>query len=178
MVYSHHAILQEHDGRSALLFERVLAYPPERVWRALTSNDELCEWHPTPFELEPWGGGRVSYRPGPDVPAMPDGTVLEYDAPRVLSYTWGEDELRWELVDHDDGCLLRLTHAFDDRFKAGRDAAGWHLCLRALSRSLESDERAQRTDASRLPSGWQQLNREYEELFGISREQATPPPSI
>ena len=60
-----HAVLEDHDGRTALRFERVLAHSPERVWRALTRNDELFDWHPTPFDLEPHAGGRVSYRPTP-----------------------------------------------------------------------------------------------------------------
>ncbi|MCW3067525.1 MAG: hypothetical protein JWL67_150 [Solirubrobacterales bacterium] len=36
-----HAKLQEEAGRTTLRFERILAHPPERVWRALTEKDEL-----------------------------------------------------------------------------------------------------------------------------------------
>jgi hypothetical protein len=35
------------------------------------------------------------------------------------------DELRFELRPDGDGCVLVFTHAFDDRNKAARDAAGW-----------------------------------------------------
>jgi uncharacterized protein YndB with AHSA1/START domain len=173
-----HAILRELEGRSALCFERALPYPPERIWRALTVHDELFNWHPTPFELEPVAGGAITYRPAPGGPEMPAGTVLAYDPPRRLAYTWGEDELRWELHPHDGGCLLSLTHLFDDPFKAARDGAGWHLCLRALSSSLAGKAAPQRGEGPRLPSDWEGLNGEYQERFGISPEQATPVPEI
>ncbi len=175
-----HAVLEEHGGRPALIFERVLAHAPERVWQALVAHDELFDWHPTPFELDTdpaTPGGRVRYVHTEGGPEMPDGEVLECVPPHVLAYSWGEDELRWELRAHDDGCLLRLTHTFDDRFKAARDAAGWHLCLDALSDSLERLLRPQRGSGDHLPEGWSELNRDYQGRFGITAEQATPPPA-
>jgi len=107
---------------------------------------------------------------------MPDGQLLAYDPPRLLAHSWGDDQLRWELREHDDGCLLRLTHTFDDRFKAARDGAGWHLCLQALADSLGRKPAPRPGSTPRLPEGWSELNREYQELFGIAAEQATPPP--
>jgi uncharacterized protein YndB with AHSA1/START domain len=171
---SNHATFSEHGGRPALRFERVLAQPPERVWSALTGQQELLAWHPTPFELEPTQGGAVRFRAAPGSPAMPDGLVLDYEPPRLLAYTWGEDELRFELAPHEDGCLLNLTHSFDDRFKAARDAAGWHVCLDALDTSLASPARA--PEGPRPPEVWSSLNVDYEQRFGIAPEQATPPP--
>lgn len=155
-----HAVLQDDDGRPALVFERVLAYPRERVWRALVDPEELAHWHPTPFELigssptPPAPGALVHYRTTTDGPEIPSGRLLEYDPPRLLVYTWADDRLRWELIERHDGCLLRLTHTFDDRFKAARDATGWHLCLDALSSSLDQLPRPQRGVGPRLPEGW------------------------
>jgi hypothetical protein len=77
---------------------------------------------------------------------------------------------------HERGCVLRLTHTFEDRLKAARDGAGWHLCLDALSTSLAGRPRPQRGTGPRLPNGWSQLNRDYQERFGISAREATPPP--
>lgn len=171
-----HAVLKMLDGRSALCFTRTLAHPPERVWSALTTHGELHNWHPTPFEIEPVAGGKVSYHATPGGPQMPDGRVLAYDPPRRLAYTWGEDELRFELDVKDGGCVLSLTHLFDDRFKAARDGAGWHLCLEALCSSLQGVANPQRGVSPRLPDGWKSLNSEYQQRFGISPEQATPVP--
>ena len=171
------AILTDQQGRAVLRFERTLRHPPERVWNALTDPAEHRSWHPTPFELEPAAvGGRVTYLPGGEAPEMPAGEVTEYDPPRILAHTWDEDLLRWELRPADDGCVLVLTHTFDDRFKAARDAAGWHVCLDALGATLEGAGPPHGDDGERLPSGWRELNTAYEERFEIPPEQATPPP--
>jgi uncharacterized protein YndB with AHSA1/START domain len=183
------AILQDREGRAVLRFERTLRHPPERVWSALTEPDELSTWHPTPFELDPQAHA-VNYLPGGDVPDMPDGELTRYDPPRLLAYGWGEDWLQWELRRVDDGCVLVLTHTFDDRLKAARDAAGWHLCLQALSSWLErggagrdgpdgrSTYRELLEVEGELPRGWADLNRAYQQRFGISPEEATPPPEL
>jgi uncharacterized protein YndB with AHSA1/START domain len=171
-----YAVLQDHAGRSVLRFERILAHPPERVWQALSDRDELSAWHPTPFALEPTLGGVISYVAARGAPAMPAGEVTAYEPPRLLAHTWGEDSLRWEVRPHPAGSKLTLTHTFEDRFKAARDAAGWHLCLDALSSSLDGANSDRETEGERLPSGWRELNGEYERRFGIPAEQATPPP--
>ena len=179
MPLSPDAVLQDRDDRVALRFERVLRHPPERVWTALTEPGELFSWHPTPFEVHPADAGAtgtVTFLPGGDV-EMPEGELLDYDPPRVIAYDWGEDQLRWELSAHDDGCLLVLTHTFGDRFKAARDAAGWHLCLEALSSLLDGSLEPGKRGIAEVPPGWQALNSEYEQRFGIPPEKATPPPS-
>jgi uncharacterized protein YndB with AHSA1/START domain len=176
-----HAVLQDHDGEHALVFERMLAHPPERVWRALVTPDGLADWHPTPFELDPGSpepGARIRYIRTEGAPEMPEGELLEYDPPRLLAHSWGEDRLRWELRAHDGGTALRLTHTFADRFKAARDGAGWHLCLQALSDSLEQLPRPRHGNEPRLPDDWSGLNQEYQRRFGIAPEQATPPPQL
>jgi uncharacterized protein YndB with AHSA1/START domain len=179
------AILRDQEGRSVLRFERTLRHPPERVWRALTDASELASWHPTPFDLDP-RARTVSYRPEGDVPDMPAGEITEYDPPRLLAHRWGDDELRWELAPQGDGSLLVLTHTFADRFKAARDAAGWHLCLDALTASLDdrstalSERFLARSRGGEPPDGttgeWRELNAAYQERFGIAPEEATPPP--
>jgi uncharacterized protein YndB with AHSA1/START domain len=184
MAHAADAILQDDQGRAVLRFERLLHHSPELVWRALTDDDEQFRWHPTPASFEPAAGGAVSWLAGGDVPDMAPGEVIEYDPPRALAHTWGDDRLRWELRPHDEGCLLVLTHTFDDRFKAARDAAGWHLCLDALSAELDGGATElgrtfeRRRDGGATPEGegppWRDLNSAYEERFGIPAEKAPP----
>src|SRR5919197_11651 len=91
-----------------------------------------------------------------------------------------------ELASQGDGSLLVLTHTFADRFKAARDAAGWHLCLDALTASLDdrntalSERFLARSRGEEPPDGttgeWRELNAAYQERFGIPPEEATPPP--
>jgi len=171
------AILRDAEGRAILRFERALAHPRERVWRALTEREELSGWHPTPFELEPAPGGAVRYLPAKGAPAMSEGEVIEYDPPGVLAYSWGEDHLRWELSEHRDGCVLVLTHSFDDRLKAARDAAGWDICLQWLARMLDEAPTGRGEDFGEPPQEWRELNRRYERRFGIQAAEATPPPA-
>ncbi len=164
-----------------LCFRRRLTHAPERVWAALTERREMDGWHPTPFELEPRVGGRVTY-PAELGPAMATGRVLAYEPPWLLAHTWGEDELRWSLQPADGGgCVLELEHIFDDRLKAARDGSGWHLCLIALREQLDG-RKPPRPDEGiaeqRLSAGWERLNEEYQERFGISPEEARPPPEL
>ena len=177
------AQLREQGGRMVLQFERVLGHEPERVWDALTVAGELAAWHPSPFELEPRVGGTVTFIPSPGIPSMPPGSVLAYEPPRRLAYTWGEDELRFEVHDHPGGSRLTLAHVFDDRFKAARDAAGWDLCLQALDLRLrgeqpgaDEDGRSRPGAPGRIPPGWRELNDDYQRRFGIAPQDATPPP--
>jgi predicted 3-demethylubiquinone-9 3-methyltransferase (glyoxalase superfamily)/uncharacterized protein YndB with AHSA1/START domain len=176
MPVSADAILEDAQGRLVLRFERLLDHPPDQVWLALTELDQLRRWHPSPFELEPRGGGTVSFLP-PEGNAFGDGRVTAYEQPRLLAYSWGEDHLRWELEPRDGGTRLVLTHTFDDRLKAARDAAGWDLCLDALAMSLSGGDDPPPTGESAIPAGWEELNRAYQQRFGIVPEQATPPPS-
>jgi uncharacterized protein YndB with AHSA1/START domain len=174
------ATLEERDGMPALRFQRVLPHPPERVWRALTEPEEESAWHPTPARFEPRVGGRVEYVPGGHVADPPDGEVTDYEPPRLLGYTWtaGEEEhnhLRFEIHPHDEGSMLILVHSFGDRLKAARDGAGWHLCLDALAASLAGAS-SPPDHSCDPPPPWPQLNRSYEEKFGISSAEATPPP--
>jgi uncharacterized protein YndB with AHSA1/START domain len=133
-----YARLEENDGRPALRFERALPHPPERVWKALTDTREMFAWHPTPAEFEPRVGGRVLWDPDGHVADMPENEVTDWDPPRLLGYTWAKegdrpDHLLWEVRPDDDGCVLVLTHTFDDRLKAARDGAGWHTSTAGAS---------------------------------------------
>jgi uncharacterized protein YndB with AHSA1/START domain len=173
------ATLEERDGKPALRFERALRHPPERVWRALTEVEEEAAWHPTPARIEPRVGGRVVHAPG-DHGELPDGEVTDYDPPRLLGYFWTADgeeanHLLFEIRPDDEGSILILVHTFEDRLKAARDGAGWHVCLDALAESLDHADLAplgERGSTGR----WPELNGSYQDKFGISPEEATPPP--
>jgi predicted 3-demethylubiquinone-9 3-methyltransferase (glyoxalase superfamily)/uncharacterized protein YndB with AHSA1/START domain len=114
------AILEDHEGRVVLRFERVLRHPPERVWSALADVDDLRQWHPSPFELERRAGGAVAFEPPAGV-AFGPGVVRTYEPPRVLAHSWGEDELRWELEPCQDGTRTEadwdeLNTVYQERF--------------------------------------------------------------
>ena len=128
------------DGRPALRFERRLPHPIEKVWRAVTEADELSHWFPaavTTDELRV--GARLGFTfPDDDFPPS-DGEVTELDPPRLFAFTWGPERLRFELDSEADGCVLRFTHFLGEGDQASRDAAGWHVCLDLLGRSLAGE---------------------------------------
>jgi uncharacterized protein YndB with AHSA1/START domain len=157
------------DDRPALRFERRLAHPVDAVWRAITEPSELAHWFPNEVKVDLRVGGRMGFTfPQGDYPPM-EGEVLELDPPRRLAFTWGDDELRFELepIDEGRGCLLRFTDLIEERDKAARDAAGWHVCLDRMEHHLAGElalapdssatgewrEHYERYSASGLPTG-------------------------
>ncbi len=123
-----------------LSFERRLAHPVARVWRAVTDPGELAHWFPSTVEGELRAGGELTFRFEDmplDAPTTMSGRVTDYDPPRLVAFYWGADHLRFELEPAEsDACLLRFTVVLDAEDKAARDAAGWHHCLDGLEREL------------------------------------------
>ncbi|MEU8503222.1 SRPBCC domain-containing protein [Streptomyces brevispora] len=127
------ATLSSDGARPILRFERVLAQPPEVVWRAITDREELKAWFPSEVIADAWEpGARISF-PFPGTDMTLTGTVLEAEEPRVLAYTWGEETLRFTLTPEPDG---RTRLVFTDETPPGiaaRNAAGWQICLARLA---------------------------------------------
>jgi uncharacterized protein YndB with AHSA1/START domain len=88
--------------------ERDIAYPPEKIWRALTQPHLIEEWlmksdfkpvvdHQFRFSAD-WGGV--------------DCQVLEVEPNRSLSYSWGgmglESVVTWTLSETETGTRLRM----------------------------------------------------------------------
>jgi uncharacterized protein YndB with AHSA1/START domain len=120
-----------------LRFERILSAPPERVWQALTEEEDLVTWFPVAIQGRWEKGEKLSLAFREDEGPPLDGEVLECSAPRLLAFRWGEEILRFELAPADgDRCHLVFVNTFDDGGKAARDSAGWHLCLDALEQRL------------------------------------------
>lgn len=126
----------EHDGRPAVRFERTYPHPVERVWNAITTTDGLAAWFPSTVTMEPHAGGRIWFGGDPNLDDS-TGTVLAYDPPRHLAYSWGEDSLHFELAPDGTGCRLVLINVLAAKDTAARNGAGWHVCLSELTKSLD-----------------------------------------
>jgi len=129
------------DGRSSLRYERALKQPVDRVWRAITSPDAMADWFPTRVELSDLRVGAPLHFTfdTEDLPPM-DGQITDLEAPRLFAFTWGQDQLRFELSPSADGCTLVFTCTLSDSdgSRAARDGAGWHVCLEWLEAHLQS----------------------------------------
>lgn len=130
----------EHEGRPAVRFERVYDHPVERVWAAVTEPAELAHWFPSRARIELRPGGLADFSGDPNVPSF-TGRVVVCEPPHRLGYTWGADELLFELEAVDGGrCRLVLTNFLDAENAAARNAAGWSVCLRELDKLLAGDQ--------------------------------------
>jgi uncharacterized protein YndB with AHSA1/START domain len=154
--------LQTVDGRAVLRFERRLAHAPEKVWRAITEPSELEHWFPAPVEGERAIGAplRFVFREGEAPPQ--EGTITEFEEPRVFAFTWGESLLRLELQPDSEGCILIFTHAFDDRPSAASYTVGWQRCLAALASLLDDKP----VDGI-TPNSYAERHEAYIEKFGL-----------
>jgi uncharacterized protein YndB with AHSA1/START domain len=124
----------EHEGRPAVRFVRHYPHPAERVWAAVSEPAGLRHWFPSTVELEPRAGGRIAFHDDPNVPAS-SGTVLAYDPPKQLAFTWGGDELHLTVEpDGEAACTLTLVNVLEARDTAARNAAGWAVCLAELDK--------------------------------------------
>jgi uncharacterized protein YndB with AHSA1/START domain len=151
------------DGaRPALRFERHLAHPVERVWRAITDPEELRHWSPAvpQWTLEP-GATFTIEGAGEET-----GRIVEVSPPHLLVCEWGGDRMRYELAAEGDGCLLVFEHEFGDRDLTAQTAAGWDVCLDRLEALLAGAPLAERESLER----WPQLHERYAAAFGIDPE--------
>jgi uncharacterized protein YndB with AHSA1/START domain len=129
----------EINGRPAVRFVRTYPHPIERVWSAVTEPAELKAWFPSAVDVELRAGGVITFSGDPNIDDMP-GTVLAVDAPRHFAFSWGEDELRFDLEPVDDGsCRLTLTNVLAERDTAARNASGWVVCLAELDKHLRGE---------------------------------------
>jgi uncharacterized protein YndB with AHSA1/START domain len=123
--------------------EIFIAAKPLTVWQLLVDPRQMIRWMGLSAVLDPRPGGtyRVEVIPG----RIASGQVVEVVAPRRLVHTWGwEDEettvpagsttVTFELVPHDDGTLLRLTHSdLPHAAAAASHARGWQHYLERLT---------------------------------------------
>ena len=95
-------------------------------------------------------------------------------APKVLEYKWGGD-LRWELEAIGGGTRPALWHSIDRRF-ISMGAAGWHICWDVLDHLLSGHPIGRMVGADVMQFGWQRLNAEYAQQFGIEPPRGPPSP--
>lgn len=126
----------ELDGRPAVQFERTYPYSIDRVWSAVTEPDELRHWFPSSVDLDLVVGAQVRFSGDPHVEDHP-GVVVAVEPPHHLAFTWGDDELHFDLAALDAGsCRFTLTNLLSDRDAAARNASGWAVCLEELAKRL------------------------------------------
>jgi uncharacterized protein YndB with AHSA1/START domain len=146
--------LETIDGRPALRFERQLAHPVERVWRAVSEPAELERWFPAAADWTPAAGERF------EAGGM-TGEVTEVAAPNRLAWTFNGEHYSFDLTAHEGGCLLVFIHVFDDRTRAAQTAAGWETYLTRLEPLLAGGFLSE----AEAYEPWEEIHERYAERF-------------
>src|SRR3954451_8735211 len=105
------AHVQKDGEKWTLVLVRELRHPPAKVWQALTDPAHLAEWAPFDADrnLATVGPAKLSTVGAPK-PQVSETLVKRADAPRLLEYSWGGNDVRWELEPQGAGTRLTLWH--------------------------------------------------------------------
>ncbi len=166
------ARVQKDGEKWTLILVRELRHSPEMVWQALTDPVHLSEWAPFDADRSLAAVGPVKLSTV-GTPQVSETTVNRAEAPRLLEYSWGGSDLRWELEPLGNGTRLTLWHNIDRRFISW-GAAGWHICLDVLERLLAGEPIGRIVGPETMKfDGWQRLNTEYAKQFGVAPQLAS-----
>jgi uncharacterized protein YndB with AHSA1/START domain len=156
------------DGETwTLILVRQLRHSPDTVWQALTDPVQLREWAPFDADrnLGAAGASVTLTTVGAPAPMISETTITRADAPRLLEYNWGGNEIRWELESAGGGTRLTLWHNIDRRYIA-MGAAGWHVCFDVMDHLLAGSPIGRIVAGDALTfDGWQRLHAEYAKQF-------------
>ena len=156
------------DGEKwTLVLVRDLRHPPETVWEAITDPEHLREWAPFDSDrnLGTVGPAKLS-TVGTATSHVTESYVKRADAPRALEFSWGGQDIRWELEPLGaGGTRLTLWHDIDRRF-ISMGAAGWHICFDVVERLLAGQPIGRIVGPETMKfDGWQRLKTEYAKQF-------------
>ncbi len=167
------------DGEKwTLILARELHHTPEKIWQALTDPAQLREWAPFDADGSLATVGTVKLTTvGTPAPHVTETRVTRADAPKVLEYTWGGNDLKWELEASGGGTRLTLWHNIDRGF-ISMGAAGWHICFDVLDHLLSEAPIGRIVAGDAMKFGWKRLNAEYAKQFGIEAPNRPPEQKI
>jgi uncharacterized protein YndB with AHSA1/START domain len=162
------AQVQKNGDKWTLVLVRELRHSPEKVWQALTDPAQLREWAPFDADASLGSAGTTVKLTtvGAPTPHVTETRVMRAEAPRVLEYTWGDKDIRWELEARAGGTRLTLWHNIDRGF-ISMGAAGWHICFDVLDHLLSGDPIGRIVAGEAMNFDWPRLNAEYARQFGI-----------
>jgi uncharacterized protein YndB with AHSA1/START domain len=169
--------MQKQEGENwTLIVVRELRHSPEKVWAAITDPAHLREWAPFDADrsLGTVGNTVKLTTVGAPTPHVTETKVTRADPPKSLEYTWGGNDMRWELEPVGGGTRLTLWTSINRRFIA-MGAAGWHICFDVLDHLLGDQPigRMVGPETMKFP-GFQRLHVEYARQFGIKTPNSPP----
>lgn len=161
------AEVQKDGDKWTLLVVRELRHPPALVWQALTDPAHLSQWAPFDADRNLAAVGPVKLSTvGAPTAQVSENKVTRAEAPRLLEYNWGGQDLRWQLEPLGSGTRLTLWHNIDRGYIAW-GAAGWQICFDVLDRLLAGTPIGRIVGGDAVKYGWKRLVAEYEKQFGV-----------
>jgi len=150
--------------QDAIAGEIEIAAPPDRVFQALTDPQQLLRWwtgescRAKVWQFDARRGGKWHFETEDTKGKLvvngvsefkADGEILEYDPPRLLSYTWlanwhtkpaTRTVVRWELEARGKGTRVKVTHSgLSTESVARKDySGGWPGVLQQLKKHVEN----------------------------------------
>ena len=131
--------MNEQSKTRSIIVEREIAFPPEKIWRALTQPHLIGEWL-MKNDFKPVVGHSFGLRAEW---GSVECEVLEVEPHRKLSYTWGDHDLKtvitWTLADTEKGTRLRMEQSGfrqDQPRYYGGARAGWPQLFEKLEQVL------------------------------------------
>lgn len=169
------AEVRKDDKHWTLIVTRELRHAPAQVWEALTDPEELREWAPYDVDRNIGTVGPVSISTvGAPQTIVSKTEVTRAEAPSLLEYRWGDQDMRWHLEPMGSGTRLTLWHSIDSRY-ISMGAAGWHICLDVLDHLLAGDPLGRIVAGAAMKFDWQRLHGEYSKMLGTVQ---TAPPNM
>jgi len=98
-----------------VVVEKLINATAERVWQAITDNDQMKQWYFDIKEFKPEVGFEFHFYGDKDkYPTT--AKVVKVEPNKTLAYTWNLDEnpgistVTWQLFAQDGKTLVRITH--------------------------------------------------------------------
>uniref|UniRef100_UPI0023F503DE SRPBCC family protein n=1 Tax=Chryseobacterium joostei TaxID=112234 RepID=UPI0023F503DE len=136
-----------------IIVQYTINAPAEKVWKALTDQNEMKSWYFDIQDFELKVGNKFNfYEPGGENKYHHQCEILEIITNKKLKHTWAYPDfsdlkttVTWELQPEDDGTLVKLTHEDIENFKDLGDGfsrenftGGWNSILgQSLKKYLE-----------------------------------------
>ena len=127
----------------AIIEKLTIKAEPQRVWRALTEQDEIIKWWTYEARVEPVVGsiGEFSFRQGAFTLRLEVAELEPYKKVRWISREvpppWAGTSIIWQLEPIDNATTLTFTH---DGFAQNNEqvATNWTYFLASLKSYLET----------------------------------------
>jgi uncharacterized protein YndB with AHSA1/START domain len=119
-------------------YHRDSKHSAERLWHAITDENEVSAWMGAPAKIDLRAGGDYLVDFHNDGNGL-DGVIVRVEDRIKLAYVWGWSYVEWTIESAGDGCRYTFVHnGLADR---GHDEeglpAGWHDFFERLDEHLD-----------------------------------------